>query len=51
MVGCRATHNFISMELVEKLGIPRVDTTGYGVLRGTRLSIEREGMFNGVVLT
>ncbi|KAA0051936.1 ty3-gypsy retrotransposon protein [Cucumis melo var. makuwa] len=32
MIACGATHNFISLKLVEELNIPIVETTNYGSL-------------------
>ena len=45
-----ASHNFISTYLVERLGIPCVGTHNFGVLMGTRLPVNGEGICKGVVL-
>ncbi|KAL2469553.1 Ty3-gypsy retrotransposon protein [Abeliophyllum distichum] len=37
LIDCGASHNFISTELVQKLGLPRTATNGYGVIMGTRI--------------
>ena len=37
LIDCRASHNFIAADLVEKLGIPRVGTHSFGVLMGMGL--------------
>lgn len=34
MVDCEATHNFISLKLVDSLNLPMVETTNYGVIMG-----------------
>lgn len=53
LVACRVSHNFISVDLVHKLGIPCVDTSGYGVLMAmaTGLTVKGEDLYTGVVLT
>lgn len=51
LIDSGASHNFISMDVVTELGLPRVGTTGYGVLMGTGLTVKGEGMCKGVVLT
>ena len=51
LVDCRATHNFISTKLVEKLGLGIENTKGYGVVTGTRLSVPGRGVCKGVVLS
>lgn len=51
MIDCGASHNFLSVDLVKKLAIPRVGTSGYGVLMGTSLAVKGEGICRGVVLT
>ena len=35
MVDCGATHNFISLKLVENLKLPMAETTNYGVIMGS----------------
>lgn len=51
LIDSGASHNFISTDVVMDLGLPRVGTTGYGVLMGTGLTVKGEGMCKGVVLT
>lgn len=51
MIDCGATHNFISTELVRRLGIPLVSTRSYGVLMGTGLTVQGSSICKGVVLT
>lgn len=51
LIDTGATHNFISMDLVNKLAIPRVATNGNGVLMGTGLSVQGDGVCKGVVLS
>lgn len=50
LVDCGATHNFISVELVQKLEIPRTETSGYGVIMGTGLAVQGAGICKVVVL-
>ena len=50
LIDCGASHNFISMDLVEKLGMPSVDTHSFGVLMGTGLSVKGVGLCLGVKL-
>lgn len=51
MIDCGATHNFISAELVRRLGIQSKGTRSYGVLMGTGLTVKAAGVCKGVVLT
>lgn len=51
MIDCGATHNFISAELVRRLGIPSKGTRSHGVLMGTGLTVKGAGICKGVVLT
>ena len=48
LIDCGASHNFISMDLVQKTGIPSVGSHCFGVLMGTKLSIKGEGLCKGV---
>ncbi|KAL2543175.1 Eukaryotic aspartyl protease family protein [Abeliophyllum distichum] len=50
LIDSGATHNFISAEIVQQLGLTRIDTAGYGVLMGTGLTVKGEGMCKEVVL-
>ena len=45
-----ATHNFISVELVQLLGLIREETIGYGVMMGTGMAVEGTGICKGVKL-
>lgn len=40
LIDCGASHNFVSTELVQKLGLPRIETLGYGVIMGTSLAMQ-----------
>lgn len=51
LIDSGASHNFISTDMVMELALPKVGTTGYGVLMGTCLTVKREGMCKGVVLS
>lgn len=57
MIVCKATHNFISMELIERLGISQQSTNSYGVFMGTGFISKRwiappfNGLGKGVVVT
>lgn len=50
LINCGATHNFISLEVVQKLRIPMAATTNYGVVMGTGESVKGRGICKGVVL-
>ena len=50
LIDCGASHNFISTNLVTRLGIPFVDSHNFGVLMGMRLSVQGAGLCKGVVL-
>ena len=45
-----ATHNFISVELVQLLGLIREETTAYGVIMGTEVAVQGAGICKGVKL-
>lgn len=51
LIDCGATHNFISAELVQKLGLPRMETSGYGVIMGTGFVVQGAGICKGVTLS
>lgn len=51
LIDCRASHNFISTNLVRRLGLPRTKTLGYGVIMGTGLAVQGAGVFKGVPLS
>lgn len=40
LIECGATHNFISSELVQELGLHVTGSASYGVLMGTGLSVK-----------
>ncbi|KFK39596.1 hypothetical protein AALP_AA3G264600 [Arabis alpina] len=46
-----ASHNFIDYELVRRLGIPLVDTLGYGVVTGTGVTVQGQGKCQKTTLT
>ena len=50
LIDSGASHNFISTDLVEKLGIPSVGTHSFKVLMGTGLSVKGVGLCQGVKL-
>lgn len=50
LIYCGATHNFISAKLVQRLGLPRIETTGYGVIMGIGFAVQRAGICKGVNL-
>ncbi|XP_074328452.1 uncharacterized protein LOC141666362 [Apium graveolens] len=50
MVDPGATHNFISLEAVEKLGLPLLPSKGFGVSLGTGADVRGEGECRAVVL-
>lgn len=50
LVDCGATHNFLSLELVNELELPITSTTNYGVVMGTGESVKGKGICKGVVL-
>lgn len=45
-----ATHNFIAAELVQRLGLPRTETAGYGVIMGMGMAVQGAGICKGVKL-
>lgn len=44
LLGSGASHNFISAEMVQQLGLPMSSTTNCGVIMGTRLTVKGEGI-------
>ena len=50
LINCGASHNFIKVDLVTRLGIPFVYSHNFGVLMGMRLSVQGAGLCKGVVL-
>ena len=51
MIDYGPTCNFISTELVARMGIPCHQTTSYGVFMGTGLPVKGEGICREVVVT
>lgn len=43
LIDCRATHNFISNKVVEKLNLPFSATGNYGLVMGTGISVRGKG--------
>ncbi|KAI0519064.1 hypothetical protein KFK09_006504 [Dendrobium nobile] len=50
LIDSGATHNFISTQIVELMGMKLVDTGGYGVMMGTGKAEMGRGICKGVVL-
>ncbi|KAA0045702.1 ty3-gypsy retrotransposon protein [Cucumis melo var. makuwa] len=50
MIDCGATHNFISLRLVEEMQIATTETTQYGVIMGSGKAVQGKGMCTGVVV-
>ena len=50
MIDPRATHNFISVEMVQKWGMEVERATSYEVVLGTGLTVKGEGICRGVEL-
>ncbi|XP_050942550.1 uncharacterized protein LOC127149991 [Cucumis melo] len=50
MVDCGATHNFISLKLVENLKLPMAETTNYGVIMGSGKAVQGRGMCKGITV-
>ncbi|XP_022897563.1 uncharacterized protein LOC111411244 [Olea europaea var. sylvestris] len=51
LIDCGVIHNFISADLVRKLGLPRTETMVYGVIMGTGLTVQGAGVCKGVQLS
>ncbi|RVX15868.1 Retrovirus-related Pol polyprotein from transposon 297 [Vitis vinifera] len=51
LVDSGATHNFLSLELVQQLALPLTTTTSYGVMMGTRISVKGKGICRGVCIS
>ncbi|PKU83144.1 hypothetical protein MA16_Dca007802 [Dendrobium catenatum] len=51
LIDSGATHNFISTQVVNQLGVKLVDTGCYGVMMGTGKVEKGQGICKGVVLT
>lgn len=50
LIDCRASYNFISMDLVRKLCLPGTKALGYWVIMGTGLAMQGAGVCKGVQL-
>ncbi|KAA0051272.1 ty3-gypsy retrotransposon protein [Cucumis melo var. makuwa] len=50
MVDCGATHNFISLKLVENLKLPLAKTTNYGIIMGSGKAVQGRGMCKGITV-
>ncbi|KAA0034359.1 gypsy/ty3 element polyprotein [Cucumis melo var. makuwa] len=50
MVDCGATHNFISLKLVESLNLPMAETTNCGVIMGSGKAMQGRGMCKGIAV-
>ena len=50
LINCGASHNFILVELVAKLGIPSIGTHNFRVLMGAGLLVQGISLCNGVLL-
>ena len=50
LIDCGATHNFLSMELIEELKLPLLTIANYGVVMGTRMAIRGKGICKGVII-
>ena len=50
LIGRGATHNFLSVDLIEELKLPLLTTANYGVVMGTRLAIRGKGICKGVII-
>ncbi|KAA0047601.1 ty3-gypsy retrotransposon protein [Cucumis melo var. makuwa] len=50
MIDCGATHNFISLKLVEEVNIPTAETTNYRVIMGSGKAMQGKGMCKGVTM-
>ena len=48
LIDCGGSHNFISVDLVAKLGIPSASTHNFGVPMETGLSVQGMGLCKGL---
>ena len=51
LVDSGATHNLLSLELVQQLALPLTTTTNYGVMMGTGISVKGKGICRGVCIS
>lgn len=50
LIDCGVTHNFISQEVIQRLGLPTIATNNYRIIMGTGESMTRKGICKGAVL-
>ena len=50
MVDCGATHNFISLKLVDELKLPMTETTNYDIIMGSRKAVQGRGMCKDITV-
>ena len=50
LIDCGATHNFLSLELIEELKPPLLKTTNYGVVMGTGMAVRGKRICKGVIV-
>lgn len=50
MINCRATHNLISLPLVEKLNMSLMETSNCGIVIGNGTTVRDRGICKGVSL-
>lgn len=50
LIDCGASHNFLSANLVRRLGLPGTETLGNGVIMGTGLAVQGAEVCKGVHL-
>lgn len=50
LIDWRTSHNFISEEMVQQLGLPLSSTTGYGVIMETNFIVKGEGVCRNIKL-
>ena len=51
LVDSGATHNFLSLDLVQQLALPLTTTTSYGVMMGTGISVKGKDICRGVCIS
>ena len=50
LIDCGATHNFLSLELIEELKLPLLTIANCGVVMGTRMAFRGKGICKGVII-
>lgn len=48
---CGATHNFVPLQLVEELKLPKTHTSNYGIVMGDGTPTRGKRVFKGITLT